>query len=186
MNKLAPSLAAALLVTSSAVLAQSLGEKTGVNSALGISPTTQDFMTEAANSDLLEIAAAQIALQKGNDDEKKFAERMVIDHTGTSKELKAMVTGGGVKAEVPTILETSYQKKLDKLREAKPADFAGEYTTMQISAHKDTVSLFERYSKSGDDPKLKDWASKTLPTMRHHLKMAEALKNSKATIGTSR
>ena len=39
-------------------LAQSVGEKTGVNSALGISPTTADFIKEAANSDILEIAAA--------------------------------------------------------------------------------------------------------------------------------
>jgi putative membrane protein len=38
---------------------------------------------------------------------------------------------------------------------------------------KDAVSLFERYSKSGDNSKLKDWAGKTL---QHHLQMAEELK----------
>jgi len=48
------------------------------------------------------------------------------------------------------------------------------------------VSLFERYSKSGDNAKLKDWAGKTLPTLRHHLEMAEALKNNKPTTGTAR
>ena len=37
-------------------------------------------------------------------------------------------------------------------------------------------SLFERYAKSGDNPKLKDWAGKTLPTLQHHLQMAENLK----------
>jgi len=49
---------------------------------------------------------------------------------------------------------------MDKLRDAKPADFASEYDPMQVSAHEDTVSLFERYSKSGDSAKLKDWAGK--------------------------
>ena len=48
---------------------------------------------------------------------------------------------------------------------------------MQVSAHKDAVSLFERYAKSGDDPKLKDWAGKTLPALQHHLQMAQDLKN---------
>jgi putative membrane protein len=57
---------------------------------------------------------------------------------------------------------------------------------MQVSAHKDAVSLFERYSKSGDNPKLKDWAGKTLPTLRHHLEMAQALDKSKSTMGTVR
>ena len=46
---------------------------------------------------------------------------------------------------------------------------------MQVSAHKDAVSLFERYAKSGDDPKLKDWAGKTLPALQHHLQMAQDL-----------
>jgi putative membrane protein len=32
---------------------------------------------------------------------------------------------------------------------------------------------FERYAKGGDDPKLKDWAGKTLPALQHHLEMAQ-------------
>ncbi len=44
----------------------------------------------------------------------------------------------------------------------------------QVSAHKDAVSLFRRYAKSGDDTALKDWAGKTLPVERH-LEMAQNL-----------
>lgn len=43
----------------SAASAQSVGEKTGVNSALGITPKTEDFIKEAAMSDMLEIDAAE-------------------------------------------------------------------------------------------------------------------------------
>ena len=60
-------LAFASFLTSTA-LAQSVGEKTGVNSALGIAPKTEDFIKEAATSDMLEIEAAKIAQQKGNAD----------------------------------------------------------------------------------------------------------------------
>jgi len=160
---------------SSAALAQSVGEKTGVNSTLGIASTTADFVKEAAISDMTEIAAAKIALQKGNADEKKFAEQMVTDHTKTSTELKALVTSGDVKAEIPAALDSSSQKKIDKLNDTKPEDFASEYDPMQVSAHKDAVSLFERYAKGGDNPKLKDWAGKTLPHLQHHLEMAQVL-----------
>ncbi len=132
------------------VLAQSVGEKTGVNSALGISPTTADFIKEAANSDMLEIVAAKLALEMGNAEEKKS-----------------------------TALDSSSQKKLDKLRDTRRQAFASEYDPMQVSAHKEAVSLFERYSNSGDDPMLKDWASKTLPTLQHHLDMAEAMNKSR-------
>jgi putative membrane protein len=180
MRKLAVSVALAAFIVCPAVWAQSVGEKTGVNSALGVSPSTADFVKEAANSDMLEIASAKLAEDKGNADEKKFAQQMITDHGKTTSELKGLVSNGDVKADIPAAMEASYQSKLDKLRDAKPADFSKDYDSMQVSAHKDAVSLFERYSKSGDNPKLKDWAGKTLPTLRHHLDMAEALEKNRS------
>jgi len=162
-----------LALGSTAAAAETAAEKTGVNSALGIAPKTQDFVTEAAVSDMTEIAAAKIALQKGDGDEKQFADQMVKDHTQTSTELKALVSGGDVQATLPTAPDSASQKQIDKLNAATPADFRGEYDPMQVSAHKDAVSLFERYAKGGEDPKLKDWAGKTLPTLQHHLEMAQ-------------
>jgi putative membrane protein len=123
---------------------------------------------------MLEIEAGKVAEQKGNAEEKKFASQMIADHTKTSSELKGLVTSSeGV--QIPSGLDSSSQSKLDKLRDTKPENFASQYNPMQVSAHKDAVSLFERYAKSGDNPKLKDWAGKTLPTLRHHLEMAQAL-----------
>ena len=163
----------------SAAWAQSVGEKTGVNSALGITPKTEDFIKEAAMSDMLEVDAAKIAQQKGDPDEKKFAEAMIADHDKTSTELKGLVPSDMTSA-IPTSLDNSSQKKLDKLKDAKPNDFASEYDPMQVSAHEDAVSLFERYSKGGDNAKLKDWASKTLPALQHHLQMAEQMNNNRS------
>jgi putative membrane protein len=157
---------------SSAAFAQSMGEKTGVNSTLGIAPKTADFIKEAALSDMLEIASGKIAEQKGNAQEKTFAAEMITDHTKTSSELKGMASGD-LSAAIPSGLDDSSQKKLDKLRDTKPEDFASEYDPTQVSAHKDAVSVFERYAKGGDDPRLKDWAGKTLPTLQHHLEMAQ-------------
>src|ERR1700748_2818467 len=127
MNRLIVSSACAALLLVPLAQAQSLGEKTGVNSTLGIAPTTQDFITEAANSDILEIAAAKIAQQKGNPEEKKFADHMITDHTKTSKDVKGLVDSGDVKATIPVKLDDSSQKKLDELRDAKPEDFSGYY-----------------------------------------------------------
>jgi putative membrane protein len=168
-------LAAAAVLLATAAFAQSVGEKTGVNSTLGISPTTADFVKEVAISDMMEIESSKIAQQKGNAEEKKFAGQMLTDHTKTSSELKSLVSSGEVKAEIPAALDSSSQSKLDKLRNAKPEDFAGQYDPMQVSAHKDAVSLFERYAKGGDNAKLKDWAGKTLPALRHHLEMAQSM-----------
>ncbi len=156
-------------------LAQSAAEKTGVNSVLGISPTTADFVKEVAISDMFEIDSSKLAQDKGNAAEKSFATQMVTDHTKTSTELKDLVSSGKVKADLPTALDSSHQSKLDKLKDESGKDFSSEYDSDQVSAHKDAVSLFERYAKGGDNADLKDWAGKTLPTLRHHLEMAQGL-----------
>jgi putative membrane protein len=169
--------AAGLLISTSAV-AQSVGEKTGVNSTLGISPTTADFVKEAAMSDMIEIAAAKLGQERGYAQEKTFATQMVTDHTKTSEELKSMAPSDA-KTGIPAALDSSSQSKIDKLKDAKPDDFSSDFDSMQVSAHKDAVSLFERYANGGEDPKLKDWAGKTLPTLQHHLEMAQSLGKTK-------
>jgi putative membrane protein len=164
------------LLLAGPVPAQSVGEKTGINSALDIAPATADFVKEAAISDMFEIASSKLAQDKGNAPEKPFASQMITDHTKTSTELKGLVTSGKVKAELPTALDSSHQSKLDKLKGESGKDFSSDYDSEQVSAHKDAVSLFERYAKGGDNADLKDWAGKTLPTLKHHLEMAENLK----------
>jgi putative membrane protein len=174
MKRTTLTIAVAALLISTAAFAQSVGEKTGVNSTLGISPTTADFVKEAAMSDMTEIAAAKLGRERGNAQEKTFAMQMITDHTKTSEELKSMAPADA-KAAIPAALDSSSQSKIDKLKDAKPDDFSSDFDSMQVSAHKDAVSLFERYAKGGEDPKLKDWAGKTLPALQHHLEMAQNL-----------
>jgi putative membrane protein len=163
------------LLLATPVFAQSVGEKTGVNSTLGIAPTTADFVKEVAISDMFEIASNKLAEEKGNGAEKTFAAMMVTDHTKTSTELKGLVKSGTVKAEVPGELDSAHQSKLDKLKGLSGKDFSSSFDSYQVDAHKDAVNLFERYAKGGDSAELKDWAGKTLPTLQHHLEMAQGL-----------
>jgi putative membrane protein len=181
-------IACACLLIAAPALAQSVGEKTGVNSALGVSPSTPDFVKEVAISDMFELESSKLAQQKGNATEKTFASQMITDHTKTSTELKGLVTGGKVQAEVPTALDSAHQSKLDKLKAANEKDFSSEFDAMQVSAHKDAVDLFERYAKGGDNADLKNWAGKTLPALQHHLAMAQDLDKAKpaATTGERR
>jgi len=166
------------LLVASPVLAQSVGEKTGVNTALGVSPSTPDFVKQVAISDMFEIESNKLGEQKGNAAEKGFASQMVKDHTKTSNELKELVASGKVKVELPTALDSAHQSKLDKLKSKTGKDFSSDFSSMQENAHEDAVSLFERYSKGGDNADLKNWAGTTLPALRHHLEMAKALSKS--------
>jgi putative membrane protein len=59
------------------------------------------------------------------------------------------------------------------------ADFDREYGKMMLSDHRKDVSEFEKQSTRGTDADLKAFASKTLPTLKEHLQMAESLPGAK-------
>jgi len=80
---------------------------------------------------------------------------------------------------IPASLYSLMQSKIDKLKELIGDTFTHQYNSMQVSAHENAVSLFERYAKSGDNARLKDWAARTLPALKQHLDMAKALHNKK-------
>jgi putative membrane protein len=155
-------------------LAQSVGEKTGINSVLGISPTTPDFVKQAAISDLFEIESSKLAVQKAEGPVKDFANQMITEHTKTSTELKSAVANDP-KNPIPAAMDEAHQERITKLSGLNGAEFTEEYVDMQVDAHQNAVSLFERYAKGGDSESLKAWAGKTLPSLQHHLEMVKAL-----------
>ncbi|NLR97186.1 DUF4142 domain-containing protein [Rhizobium sp. P38BS-XIX] len=164
---------AALLA--SPAFAQSAAEKTGVNSMIGVAPKTEDFVQEAATSDMFEIASSKLAVERGDDATKAFAQQMITDHQKTTDELKGLVTGGKVKAPLPTAMTSSQQSMLDKLNGLNGADFNKQYHSDQESVHEDAVDLFKRYGDGGDNADLKAWAARTRPALEHHLQMAKDL-----------
>jgi putative membrane protein len=155
--------------------AQSLGEKTGVDSLVGAAPSTSDFVTEAAQSDMFEIQSSQLAAEKGSSAVKAFATQMIADHTKTSAQVKDMVHGGVVKANLPSSMSGSQESMLDKLKGLSGDASNKQYGSDQVTAHKEAVDLFQRYSTSGKNTQLKTFTSTTLPTLQHHLEMANSL-----------
>ncbi|MDR6636204.1 putative membrane protein [Phyllobacterium sp. 1468] len=155
--------------------AQSATEKTGVNSLMGVAPTTEDFVLKAATSDMFEIESSKLALERADGPTKTFAQEMVADHQKTTDEMKQLVDGGKVKVALPTSMTEAQQETLDKLKGLQGADFTEQYHSDQVSAHKDAVDLFKRYGDEGENADLKAWAAKTRPALEHHLMMAEDL-----------
>ena len=144
---------------------------------IALAQSAQDFANKVAISDMFEIQSSQLALTKQPDaDTKPFAEKMISGHQKTSSELKALVSNGKVKATLPSALDSEHQRMLDELKLKNGNDFDRSYDAIQLKAHQEAVSLFDAYSKNGDNRDLKSWAATTLPHLKEHLSMAEKLK----------
>ncbi len=123
-------------------------------------------MRVAATSDLYETEASRLAEQRAQSAEvKRFAERMLRDHGKTTGELKGMLGQlQGVSAQqMPTRLDQQHETLMQQLQGAQGAEFDRAFARQQVQSHQAAVDLFRAYAQSGDDARLKQWASQTLP-----------------------
>jgi putative membrane protein len=150
------------------------GHAVGVVSA-EMTSSLKGFATEAATSDMYEIAAAKVAIERSNNaDVKAFANKMITAHTETTAQLKVLLVSHK-DITPPAVLDSRRQSMLDELRAAKAADFNGRYMAQQVDAHKEALILMRGYAKDGDDKAVKDFAAKTTPKIQMHLDMAQKL-----------
>ncbi|HSI44247.1 MAG TPA: DUF4142 domain-containing protein [Methylotenera sp.] len=140
-----------------------------------VSMSDSHFLQKAAQAGNYEIKGSELALKKSKDAEvQNFAKQMVDDHTKAGEEVKALAAKKNVKVSA----EPSFTQKtsLMLLEKKDGHDFDESYAdNVGVDAHKSTVKLFEKAAKSADDPEIKAFANKTLPTLNHHLEMAKAL-----------
>jgi putative membrane protein len=132
------------------------------------------FVKTAASAGLHEVELGKIASEKAkNEDIKKFAQQMVTDHTKANEELKAAAKAARI--EVPEKMNETHQKHVDTFKNYKGTDFDADYLKHTVTDHNDSVALFTRASKEAKNPQLRDFATKTLPTIQKHLEMAKKL-----------
>jgi len=74
-------------------------------------------------------------------------------------------------------LSSEQQKKYDELAKLTGDKFDKKYLGTIIDAHKKAIKEFEKESKSGQDSELKSYATNTLPTLKHHLDMAQSVES---------
>lgn len=141
-----------------------------------ITGNDRSFITQAAEDGHAEIALGKLAQQNGaNKAVKDFGQRMVADHGKANQELAAIALKLGVAPpKEPGSKQKADIKKLSKL---KGADFDREFADHMVKDHEKAVALFEKEARNGKAPELKAYASKTLPVLQEHLKMAEALQS---------
>jgi len=146
---------------------------TGMTGTTGsMDPADSDFMTKAAQGGLAEVNMGNMAASKAtNADVKAFGNRMVTDHSKANDELKQLAATKGV--VLPGDVNDEQKKAMDSMSSKNGKDFDKAYMYDMVKDHETDVKEFEKASKSAKDADLKAWATKTLPTLQEHLKMAK-------------
>jgi putative membrane protein len=139
-----------------------------------LSGSDRNFVTTAAEDGHAEVELGKIAQKNGASPAvKQFGQRMIDDHTKAGKELEAIATKLGMTP--PKEPGSKHQADIKMLSKLTGEKFDREYAEHMVKDHEKAVSLFQKQAKSGDAEELKAFASKTLPTLQEHLKMAREL-----------
>ena len=153
-----------------------MGEQTGM---ANMAAQDHNFLMDAAMGGMMEVELGRLATQQGASDAvKQFGQRMVDDHSKANQELMSLAQSKGI--TLPTEIDEKHKKDVTKLSSLSGADFDREYGKMMLADHRKDVSEFEKQSTRGTDADLKAFAGKTLPTLKEHLQLAEALPGAKA------
>jgi putative membrane protein len=150
---------------------------TAVTSTAPLSKSDEDFAKKAAAGGMMEVDLGQLAASKAtSQDVKDFANRMVTDHGKAGDELKSLASQKGL--TLPSTPSAEETKTSNDLSKKTGAAFDKAYMSDMVKGHEQVAKDFEKASKSLKDPDLKNWVTKTLPTVQDHLKSAKEI-NSK-------
>ena len=134
------------------------------------------FANKVASANTFEIQSSELAKDHSqSQDVKSFAEQMIKDHTKAGNDFKSAAAEAHISPPPPEAPDARQQATLAKLKNAQGAAFDKAYVSAQLAAHTQAVSLFRNYGKSGRAAPLKHFARSTLPTLEHHLAMAQDL-----------
>jgi putative membrane protein len=135
------------------------------------------FVPNAAMSNMYEIQAADIALERATGAEiKSLARTIKADHTAALDTLKGLAPTAAPDVALPNALDERRQGLIDNLRSASASDFDRVYLDQQIAAHEEAVTLMSGFRDNTDAPALAAYAGDVLPKIQSHLDMAKRIK----------
>ena len=152
---------------------KSRSDKKSENVANSFSAADSEFLNNVASDGMMELEAAKIAIKKGSDKVKAFAQEMVEDHTVTGNELRALAVAK--KTTLPANLSSAHQENIRKLEEADRKSFDSLYAKMMVQSHEQAVALFKTGSTECNDSSVKAFASTKLMILEQHLEHARNL-----------
>jgi putative membrane protein len=135
----------------------------------------RDFIQEQIADGQAEVELGRLAQERAaNAQVKEFAQMMVRDHTQAGSELKQIAARHNLQ---PATGEHDDHRDLQqRLAKLNGAEFDREYINAMVDDHEKAVSAVEDKTEGNENADVKQWAAKTLPTLRQHLDRAKQIK----------
>ena len=134
----------------------------------------RSFARAAAIGGEAEVAFGRLAAQRAQSSAvREFGDRIAADHARANEQLLGLAKADRI--ALPKGSDAEHQAMFDKLSRSGGSAFDRDYIHGQIVDHQNTAQLLGYEIGSGEDDQLKAFASRTLPVVLSHLRMAQRI-----------
>jgi putative membrane protein len=149
----------------------------GTSGTANIAAADRDFVREMIVGGTAEVEVGRLAQEKASTPAvREFAEMLVRDHGKANSELKSIATKNNIEV-APADLD-DHKDDTEALRKLSGPEFDRDYMQMMVDKHEKAVAKLEERANDDDNPEIRQWASRALPTVRQHLEKAKSIKDS--------
>lgn len=135
----------------------------------------QEMMQDIAHANLAEIEVGKMALEKSQNEQiRKFAQRLIDDHTKANKELETLAKSKG--ASLPNETDIQHKAIATALQALSGETFDNQFIQrVGVGDHQRTHELLQKTQKTAKDKDLKAYAQKTMKVVDQHLAAAKKM-----------
>jgi putative membrane protein len=131
------------------------------------------FLKEAAAASRFESDASRLALARSKDPAVRALAASLIEHHASAVNMLDHMLR--VRSMAAPMLANDQRKTLNRLSKLQGRKFDREYVEVALRSQQGIVSTFDRAALVVQDPALKAWIERTLPSLRTQLASAERI-----------
>lgn len=134
-----------------------------------VSKADINWLDAAHRADMAEIAAGQLAADKGGSAAIRSAGTMLVhDHSALDRQLVTKATA--LHVQLPTHLLLAQTQAGDRLQQETGPAFDHDFTAVMMSGHQAMIAQTRQEIAHGSSPVVRSLARKTLPVLIKHLR----------------
>ncbi len=142
--------------------------------ATAADPAAATFVQTAVATDIFEIDASRVALERSqNWHVKKLAQEIIDARSKAGGELQVALSETGIRPD--TRLPADKAQAVAELRTVDATEFDRKYLQAATTAQAQALEVVEKYAEEGANPALKAVAEKKAPELRQQQAKAKAL-----------
>jgi putative membrane protein len=135
-------------------------------------PTDGAFPAKVSGINLAEVELGTVAQKKGNNEAvRQFGKLMVSDQSNAENATKRLAPD--LKVTIPEKWGKDVAELNAQLSHLRGAQFDVDYIRHMVAEHNGAIAMIENEIEHGQDPAIKAFGEKILPTVQDHLRIAE-------------